>query len=191
MIPVPAALDRFGNQLDHLSGPVLTTFARLVFAAVLFMYFWRAGLTKVGDGIFGLFRPDLGAYAQIWPRQMEAVGYDVSQLGIWHTLVVLGGTWAEFLLPTLIVLGLFTRLAALGMIGFIVIQSLTDIYGLGARPEDIGAWFDATSGALILDQRAFWVLCLAVLVMKGGGPLALDQLAFRNEPSARPVSRPL
>lgn len=191
MIPVPAFLDRAADMLDRASGPVLTTFARLVFAGVLLIYFWRAGLTKLGDGIFGLFSPSLGAYAQIFPRQMEAVGYDVSQLGFGHTLVVLGGTWAEFLLPLLVVLGLFTRLAALGMIGFVAIQSLTDIYGLGARPEDIGTWFDAASGAVILDQRAFWVLCLAVLVFKGGGPLALDRLAFRSAPSARPVSQPL
>jgi putative oxidoreductase len=191
MIPVPAFLDRAADMLDRLSGPVLTTFARLVFAGVLLMYFWRAGATKLGDGVFGLFHPSLGAYAQIFPRQMEAVGYDVSQLGLWQTLVVLAGTWAEFLLPALIVIGLFTRLAALGMIGFVAVQSLTDIYGLGVRPEDIGTWFDATSGAVILDQRAFWVLCLAVLVFRGGGPLALDRLAFRNAPSARPVSQPL
>ncbi len=44
---------------------------------------------------------------------MEAVGYDVSQLGIFHWLVVTAGTLAEFILPLLIVIGLLTRLAAL------------------------------------------------------------------------------
>ena len=35
------------DRLDDLSGPVLTTFARFVFAAVLFMYYWNSGLTRV------------------------------------------------------------------------------------------------------------------------------------------------
>ena len=50
---------------------------------------------------------------------MELVNYDPDQLNTWHRIVVLVGTWAEFILPALIVLGLVTRFAALGMIGFI------------------------------------------------------------------------
>ena len=34
---------------------LLTTLARLVFAGTLLMYFWASGLTKLGDGVFGLF----------------------------------------------------------------------------------------------------------------------------------------
>ena len=62
---------------------------------------------------------------------MEAVVYDTSQMGFFHWAVVTGGTIAEFILPALIVLGLLTRLASLGMIGFVVVQSLTDLYGHG------------------------------------------------------------
>ena len=174
-----ALADDFARRLDAAADAVLPTLARLVFAGVLLVYFWASGLTKLGDGLVGLFRPDSGAYVQIFPRAMEAAGYDTSQLGVWQWLVVLGGTWAEFILPLLIIAGLLTRLAALGMIGFTVVQSLTDIIGHNADATTIGAWFDRASGALILDQRAFWVLMFFVLVFKGAGPLSLDRLLFK------------
>ncbi|MFN5997516.1 MAG: DoxX family protein [Paracoccaceae bacterium] len=147
---------------------LVPTLARLVFAGVLFGYFWASAMTKLD----GLFTPSMGAYAQIFPKAFEAVGYDVGQMGLWHRLVVLAGSWAEFVLPVLIVLGLLTRAAALGMVGFVLVQSLTDILGHGAAA---GAWFDRASDALILDQRAFWVFLLAVLVLKGPGPLSADR----------------
>ncbi len=149
---------------------LLPTLARAVFAAVLLGYFWASGLTKLGAGVFS---PSVGAYAQIFPRAMEAAGFDVSQMCAWRTAVVLMGTWAEFLLPALIVLGLFTRAAALGMAGFVAVQTLTDIAGHGAA---FGAWFDRGSDAVIADQRALWLLLLAVLVVKGAGPLSADRL---------------
>ena len=160
---------------------LLPTLARLVFAGVLLMYFWASGMTKLGSGITGLFLPSLGAYAQIFPRAMEAAGYDISQLGLWHRLVVLAGTWAEFILPLLILLGLMTRLAAIGMIGFIIVMTATDLIGHGAwaQPETLGAWFDRAPDSLIMDQRALWLLVLMVLVVKGAGPLSLDRLIRR------------
>ncbi|NHB76947.1 DoxX family protein [Rhodobacter calidifons] len=148
---------------------LLPTLARLVFAGVLFGYFWASAMTKLE----GLFTPSTGAYAQIFPRAFEAVGYDVGQLGLWHWLVVLAGSWAELALPVLIVLGLLTRLAALGMIGFVLVQSLTDIWGHGAAA---GTWFDRASDALILDQRALWLLLFAVLLCKGGGAISADRV---------------
>jgi putative oxidoreductase len=169
------------KRLDAIAPTVLPTAARLVFAATLLVYFWSSALTKVGPG---LFTPSDGAFVQIFPRAMEAAGYDSSALGLWPTLVVLAGTWGEFLLPALIVAGLFTRLAALGMIGFVVMQSLTDIVGHGAGAETIGRWFDRLPDAVILDQRAFWVLLLVILVLHGSGPLGLDRL-LRHGPLAR------
>lgn len=161
---------------------LLPLMARFVFAAVLLRYFWASGLTKLGGGITGVFSPSLGAYAQIFPRQMEAAGYDVSQLGIYHWLVVTAGTWAEFVLPLLVVVGLLTRLAALGMIGFVVVQSLTDLYGHGgiAHAETLGAWFDRFPDGIILDQRMLWGLLLATLVIKGAGALSLDGLVSQR-----------
>jgi putative oxidoreductase len=154
---------------------LLPTVARFVFAAVLFAYFWASATTKLD----GLFTPSMGSYAQILPKVFEAVGYDVGQMGLWHRLVVLAGSWAEFTLPVLIVLGLFTRLAALGMVGFVLVQSLTDVVGHGAGA---GAWFDRGSDSLILDQRAFWMLLFLVLIVKGAGPLSADRLLAGAKP---------
>ncbi len=169
--------NRVFGFLDHAVAPwLLPTLARLVFAGVLLLYFWKSAMTKLGDGIFGLFSPSAGAYAQIFPRKAEAVSYNTSAFSFGEWLVVVLGTSAEFILPALIVLGLFTRLASIGMIVFVVVQSLTDIYGHGADAQTIGAWFDGRPDALILDQRAFWVFLLLFLALKGGGPIALDRL---------------
>ena len=169
--------------------PLLPLLARFLFAAVLLPYYWASGLTKLGSGLFGLFSPSIGAYAQIFPRQMEAAGFDVSQLGVVHWAVVVAGTAAEFVLPALIVIGLLTRLSALGMIGFIGVQTLTDLYGHGgiAHAETLGAWFDRAPDGLILDQRALWIVLLLVLFVKGAGRLSADGALFRNAASAHPA----
>jgi len=178
-----AILHRTYAALDRAAAPVLATAARFTFAAVLAHYYWASALTKLD----GPFSPALGGYAQIFPRQMEAAGYDVSQLSAFHTLVVLAGSWAEIVLPALLILGLLTRPAALGMAGFIIVQSLTDVIGHGADAETIGAWFDRASDAVILDQRAFWMLGLLILLMHGAGPLSLDRL-FARRAQPRPGS---
>lgn len=165
------------------SGDLALAFAaRFTFAATLALYYFNSGLTKLGDGIFGIFQPSLGAYAQIFPRAMEAAGYDTSQLGLFHWGVVTAGTLAEFLLPILIIIGLFSRLAAIGMIGFIAVQSLTDLIGHNKwdDPLVLGAWFDRMPDGVILDQRLFWVLTLAIIVFKGAGWLSLDRFFTRS-----------
>lgn len=165
MTPLRILMDR----ADRVGDWLLPTLARLVFAAVLAGYFWSSALTKFD----GPFAPAMGAYAQIFPKAFEAVGYDASQMGLWHWLVVMAGGYAEVLLPALILIGLLTRLAALGMVGFVVVQSLTDIFGHGAAT---GAWFDRASDALILDQRLLWGLLFLVLILKGAGPISADRV---------------
>jgi len=184
MTTAPSPMAQMARPLNRLGDEALPILARLTFAAVLLMYYWNSGLTKLGDGLFGVLSPSLGAYAQIFPKAMENVGFDVSRLGVFHWAVVTAGTIAEFVLPLLIVVGLLTRLAALGMIGFIVMQSLTDLYGHGgiAHEGTLGAWFDRLPDALILDQRAFWVLCLLIMVFKGAGMFSVDRGLFKSAP---------
>lgn len=172
--------NRVFAALERLAPVLLPTLARLVFAGVLVGYFWASATTKLGDRVFN---PSDGAYAQIFPRAFEAVGYNSGQLGLWNWLVVTLGTYTEFLLPLLIVIGLFTRLAALAMIGFVVLQSLTDIFGHGADAATIGQWFDRAPDGLILDQRAFWLLLLCGLVLQGAGPISVDR-ALRQRMAA-------
>jgi len=174
----------FANLQSATQNWLLPSAARLVFAGVLLVYYINSGLTKLGDGFFGFLSPSTGAYGSIFPKAMEAVFFDTSQLSWLHWLVAVAGTWAEFLLPIAIVLGLFTRLAALGMAGFIVVQSYVDIFGHGLGAKFIGTWFDGNSGALIFDQRVFWILALLILVLRGAGPVSLDRIfAIERRPS--------
>lgn len=162
------------QRLEDMLGPwFLPTLARFTFAATLLIYFWNSARLKIGEGLFGFF--DISrAYGQIFPKAFEAAGYDEAAMSGFQWLVALAGTWAEFILPLLILLGLVTRVAALGMIGFVVVQSLTDIYGHGV--EKYGAWFDRLSDGVILDQRLLWVMILMILVVRGAGPFSLDRL---------------
>ena len=166
--------DRIFQSISSFFAPwFIPTAARFTFASVLLFFFWNSAKTKVGDSIFS---PSLGSYAQIFPKKMEAVGYDISQMSGLDTLIVLMGTYAEFLIPLLVTIGLFTRLSSIAMIGFIIVMTLVDITGHNADPTTIGAMFDRTSGSLILDQRLMWIFILLVLVLKGGGPLSVDRL---------------
>ncbi|MEM6744975.1 MAG: DoxX family protein, partial [Pseudomonadota bacterium] len=127
---------RFERLLD---GWLPGLAARFVFAAVLFGYYWNSALTKIGDGVLGVFQVSDGAYFQIVPPVVEAAGYDASAVAFlpWGLIVTLG-TYSEFVLPILIVIGLFTRLAALGMLVFVVVQSYVDIAFHGVDAETIG-----------------------------------------------------
>ncbi|WP_158964620.1 DoxX family protein [Chachezhania sediminis] len=154
---------------------IVPTLARFTFAAVLSVYFWSSAMTKLGPGLFGWLNPSSGAFAQMFPKAMEAVSYDQSQLGIGYHLFALVGTWAEFILPALLILGLFTRIGAIGMIVFILVQSYVDVTGHKAAAATIGAWFDRDSGSMIMDQRLLWVTILLVLVIKGAGPISADR----------------
>lgn len=180
MIALAKLYSAIFTRIEALAPFLIPTLARVVFAGTLFVYYWNSALTKFGEGAAGLFQPSAGAYIQIFPKAVEAAGYDVSQLSAFHTLVVIAGTWAELLLPILIVVGLLTRLAALGMIGFVIVQSIVDITGHGLGAADIGAWFDGLPSALIVDQRAFWLFLLLVLVLRGAGPFSLDRLLSRS-----------
>lgn len=167
---------------DKLGNLILPTLARFTFAATLLIYFWNSAMTKIGDGIFGVFTIANGAYFQMFPKAIEAAGYDTSALTPLHTLIAYAGTWSEFILPALIVIGLFTRIASIGMIGFVVVQSLTDLYGHGGIEHEgtLGAWFDRLSDGIILDQRLFWMTIFVVLIVKGAGPLSVDRIIGRS-----------
>ena len=180
--------DTIFSGLERITIPVMTTLARFIFAATLVGYYWNSGKTKLGDGPLGFLFPSDGAYIQIFPKTIEAIGYDFSQLTAFHWAVVTAGTWAEFLLPLLIVIGLFTRLAAFGMIGFVFVQSWVDLFGHGGLENGtLGAWFDRIPDSLILDQRAFWIFVLAYLVLRGGGPLSADRI-LKGSPAPREAS---
>lgn len=167
----------FGWLERVTEGWFLGLVARFLFAGVLFGYFWNSALTKLGDGFFGFLSPSTGAYAQILPHITEAAGYDISQIAFFpYGLIVLLGTWGEIIIPLLIVVGLFTRAASIGFIGFVIVMSIVDVTGHGVDATTIGSLFDRFPTALLWDQRALWVFLAVVLTVKGAGVFSADYL---------------
>ncbi len=166
--------------------------ARFVFAGVLFMYFFNSAKTKVEDLPDGFFQVKDNAFFQIIPSVVERFDYDASQVPlIPYKLIVYVGTYAEFILPVLIILGLFTRISAVGMIIFVLVQSYVDINVHAVGEEATGALFDRFSNSTILDQRALWVFLLLYLAVYGAGKLSVDYLFSRKRPiriSSRPYN---
>lgn len=176
---------RLFAAVESLAGSWFTGLAaRLIFAAVLFVYFFNSWTTKVEGGFPGILLVKDNAYYQIVPWAVEAAGGDVSRIGLFERLVVHAGTYAEIVLPLLIVLGLFARLAALGMTGFVAVQSFVDIRFHQVGAQTTGAWFDRFPDSLIADQRALWVFLLLVIVLKGAGGLSVDGLLGRQTAKA-------
>jgi len=72
-------------------------------------------------------------------------------------LAAVMATWSEHLFPIMLVLGLFTRLSALALLG------MTMVIQLFVYPE---AWWQV---------HALWVAMALVLIVRGGGSLSLDK----------------
>lgn len=174
----------FGFFERLLDGWFLGLLARVVFSSVTLLFFWNSAKTKIGANFL---TPSTGAYAQIFPKKFEAAGYDADAMSALDTTIVLAGTYAEFILPAFILIGLFTRLSAVGMIGFIVVMSFVDITGHGLDTKTIGAMFDRIQDGVIADQRLLWIFPLIYLAVKGGGALSLDRV-FGG--SRRPAAAP-
>ncbi|WP_336232861.1 DoxX family protein [Thalassospira sp. CH_XMU1458] len=160
---------RLETKMDALGGrDVIGIASRGLFVLLLLPYYVNSAMTKI-DGV-GL---SAGAFAQILPPIAEQYLYDTSAIPFfpWH-LIVWAGTLGEFVLPVLIVAGLFTRLAALGMIGFVVVQTVVDVVFHGAA---LGALANGLPTELI-DHRLLWISLLVALVLAGGGKLSVDRL---------------
>jgi len=165
----------FGTLQRLTEDWLLGLAARLAFSSVLFFYFLNSAMTKVGSGFPGVLIPQSGAYAQILPAIAERYNYDASQIPMLpYGLIVHAGTYAEFILPVLILLGLFTRAASAAFIGFIGVMSYVDIAFHGADAKTIGAVFDRVQDSAILDQRILWVFPLLYLMIRGPGLISLD-----------------
>jgi len=169
-------LERLGDSW------LLGLIARFVFAAVLWGYFFNSAKTKVGESLLGFFSVSSGAYYQIALPAVEAAGGDVDAVSFFPWGLIFMGTYAEFILPLLIVIGLFSRLAALGMIGFIAVQTFVDITVHQIGAESIGALFDRFPDSVIADQRLLWIVPLTVIILKGPGLLSIDALLMRSRP---------
>lgn len=138
--------DMMKKLIAMISGSVPEGIALLFTRVALAGIFWRSARTKVEDGswlqmsdttVF-LFREE---YGMPWP---EITG--------------LLATYAEHFLPILIVLGLFTRIGAAGLLG------MTLVIQFFVYPE---AWWQT---------HIIWVALAGMLIVRGGGMFSLDRL---------------
>ncbi len=167
----------FGALERLTNGWFMGLAARLAFSSALMLFFLNSAATKVGSGFPGSLIPTTNAYAQMLPPIAEQYGYNADKIPTFpYALIVYGGTYAEFILPVLILVGLFTRAASLAMIGFIAVMTYVDINFHGLDAKSIGAFFDRFQDSAIADQRLLWCIPLIYLLLKGPGLLSLDAI---------------
>lgn len=130
--------------LAHLEAPLLLL-ARCYVAQIFFL----AGLTKLNDWETTLFLFES-------EYQVPLLNY---QLAAWL------GTFGEVVLPVLLVGGLLTRLAALGLsvVNLVAVLSLVEI------------------APAALQQHYLWAVLLIAIAVTGGGTWTLDRGFIANQ----------
>jgi putative oxidoreductase len=132
---------------SKLPEAAMLFFVRITLAGV----FWRSGRTKVEDG----------SWLTISDTTRTLFEEDYSAVPLPTELATYTATYAEHLFPILLVIGLFTRLSALALLG------MTLVIQIFVFPE---AWWPVHS---------LWVALALVLIFRGGGLLSLDALLAR------------
>lgn len=174
----------FGALQAIFENWLLGLLARVMFSSVTMVWLWNSALTKVvsrgsDGGVLDYFTVEANAMAQIAPKAFENAGYDASLLGPEYWLIAYAGTFGEFILPLLILIGLFTRVAALGMIGFMAVLTWVDVTGHGAVTFELSKMFDRMPSDIVMDQRMIWLFPLIYLVLRGPGAVSIDGLYQR------------
>jgi putative oxidoreductase len=133
-----------------LSGPVVESVALVFIRLALAGVFWLSGRTKVEEG--SLLTVSENALYQFSEDPFNKVPLLPSDIAAYLT------TYAEHVLPILLLLGLFTRLSALALMG------MTLVIQFFVFPE---AWWQV---------HILWVALAMVLIVRGGGGFSLDRI---------------
>jgi putative oxidoreductase len=143
----------YNRAVAMLSAPwieaVMLLFVRISLAGI----FWRSGRTKVDEGSW-LSVSDTAKF--LFEEEYKGVPLPPE-------FAAYLATYAEHLFPVLLVIGLFTRLSALALLG------MTMVIQIFVYPE---AWWSV---------HMIWVALALVLILRGGGSLSLDQLLTRKK----------
>jgi putative oxidoreductase len=144
----------YGRARDAVSRWLGRDLTLLVARAAIAAVFFLSGRTKVD----GLLTVSDSTY-ELFRTEYRLPGMDPA-------IAAHAATYAEHVLPLLLVLGLLTRLSALGLLG------MTAVIQLFVYPD---AW----------PTHLTWAALLLALVAQGGGRWSLDQ-ALGLEPGANP-----
>lgn len=145
-------LRRYDAATRWLSGIVPESMMLLFVRVVLGGIFWRSGQTKVEDGTWFTLTEST--------RELFRTEYAGVPLPV--DLAAPLANAAEHVLPALLVVGLFTRFSALGLIG------MTLVIQIFVYPD---AWWT---------EHSLWIGLALMLVVRGGGMLSLDSLLVRK-----------
>ena len=141
-----ALAENVTDRITALLSPLALLALRLPVAVV----FWRSGRTKVeGWNIFSITDTQAYLFEYEFGMPFPELTAQVTAL-------------AEHVLPALLVLGLFTRLGALGML------IMTMVIQLFVFPD---AWLNA---------HMFWATILFAVVVLGPGKISLDHVIGRR-----------
>ncbi len=148
--------------LDAIPYALIALFLRIVAAHPFFV----SGQTKIDGPTIGSERFGLDLSFQI-PTSIRdstfALFADEYKLPlISPTLAAYAASATEFALPLLLVIGLLTRLSALGLL------MMTLVIQIFVFPD---AWWTV---------HAYWAAILIVLIARGPGAISLDHLLFRR-----------
>jgi putative oxidoreductase len=142
---------------NRIIAALSTTFAEaviLLFVRVsLAGIFWRSGRTKVEEGSW-LTVSDTAKF--LFEEEYSGVPLPAE-------FATYMATYSEHVFPVLLVLGLFTRLSALALLG------MTMVIQIFVYPE---AWWSV---------HMIWVALALVLIVRGAGKLSLDALLTRSK----------
>ena len=116
---------------------------------MIFLTFWRAGMTKLED----------------WDNTLLLFEYEYMVPILPVAVAAFLGTFFEVVMSVLILVGAFTRLAALPLLA----MSLVIQFVLGAR----AAAYDNF-------EHYFWMAILCYLIARGAGALSLDHLVAKR-----------
>ena len=150
MNAITAPYNRF---VASLSAPwidaIMLLFVRISLAGI----FWRSGRTKVDEGSW-LSVSDTAKF--LFEEEYKGVPLPPE-------FAAYMATYAEHLFPILLVIGLFTRVSALALLG------MTMVIQIFVYPE---AWWSV---------HMIWAALALVLILRGGGQLSLDALLTRRK----------
>lgn len=150
-----SAYFKFDSLLANLPEWVISLAMRLV----IFRVFWLSVQTKI-DGL--TIAGQHFAFWNLTSNTFLLFEYEYDLPLIPPTVAAYLGTFGEYALALLLVVGLLTRFAALGLLVItLVIQFL--VYP--------NAWWPV---------HVFWVLPLLYLIKHGGGAASLDRLLFKR-----------
>lgn len=138
----------YDRGVGLVSGRIGEAVALLLLRVALAGIFWRSGRTKVVEG----------SVLQIDPVQYDLFASEFSGLPLDPVIAVPLTTFAEHLLPLLLLFGLATRLSAAALL------VMTLVIQIFVFPD---AWWPVHS---------LWAAMAAMLIVRGGGLFALDRI---------------